>query len=808
MTTTPEQERARREIVGGAGQYVIVANAGTGKTYLLSLIFLGVYLAEEARRFRRNSHVSGRDQLSLLQQICAYTFTREAAAVFNGRILEAFQRECIPAPVDEFGRPYRICRTIDSYLIGYRGWLKHPAFFEAWLKEDPDLQNSLASTLAILPKRALEALSAGCADVGLCHALFKKLNWLAGDTVQHLLIEAVIREQQGMGSIPGLSPFRDWPHEWEDFLGNYELPADRMVKWGAEFWAGKVAQWREYQSEMRSRFEFLTGLSGPAHATMAGKKLILPAEVEEWRHVAASRRDFMAVYEIARAKGYHPSWGVGKLARMSVLNELAASERISSFGMFQDLAMRFYTAKVRYHVMDHSDCLNSFVEVLEKPEHRHLLERNKEYPVRGLRSKIVLGDEKQDDNVNQNRLGKLLTPYPGVPGLSVSVGDPKQAVYAFRGANSFGFAAAVDYLRRFHPERLFPLTCSFRSAKKIVELGNEVVQTLPAYRKTVYPSMTIFEDEGLVLVAPPLCGEKDEARWVVERIRLIRESDPAGTIMLLHRQRLERHPIWNDLQGIHRGEENLQAHTVHSAKGLEADYVIVMGLTAGLFPDPRNNFTQEVNLFYVACTRARKILVLVAPIMRTTLDQDGQAREVEAGPSPFFRRLPTLSALADKSGWPSEMIERGERVHSQALAVYLARVEQKGLRLRSEWREIFPDRKLAADEEECAESGSAPPTDEIRRLPKRSLFVDGKIVQMDEGGIDAMLRERVREKCRAAWLKNGDTLIQACQLDRRFTKAEQAAGWRAGFFRRANGREVELSPWLVESLRKAILGSV
>lgn len=62
-------------------------------------------------------------------------------------------------------------------------------------------------------------------------------------------------------------------------------------------------------------------------------------------------------------------------------------------------------------------------------------------------------------------------------------------------------------------------------------------------------------------------------------------------------------------------EERLVLSTVHSAKGLEFDTVILLNVSEGSFPSGRGekNIEEERRLFYVAITRAKKKLVLTYP---------------------------------------------------------------------------------------------------------------------------------------------------------------------------------------------------
>lgn len=57
------------------------------------------------------------------------------------------------------------------------------------------------------------------------------------------------------------------------------------------------------------------------------------------------------------------------------------------------------------------------------------------------------------------------------------------------------------------------------------------------------------------------------------------------------------------------GKEKINLMTVHSAKGLEFEFVFVIGLEQGIFPLSRNDDSEEERrLFYVAITRAKKKL--------------------------------------------------------------------------------------------------------------------------------------------------------------------------------------------------------
>ncbi len=79
--------------------------------------------------------------------------------------------------------------------------------------------------------------------------------------------------------------------------------------------------------------------------------------------------------------------------------------------------------------------------------------------------------------------------------------------------------------------------------------------------------------------------------------------------------------------------------TIHNAKGLEFDTVVITGLEEGIFPHSRSDtpetLEEERRLFYVGITRARKRLVLTHAESRTM--HGGRDYRL---PSRFLRELP------------------------------------------------------------------------------------------------------------------------------------------------------------------------
>jgi len=91
---------------------------------------------------------------------------------------------------------------------------------------------------------------------------------------------------------------------------------------------------------------------------------------------------------------------------------------------------------------------------------------------------------------------------------------------------------------------------------------------------------------------------------------------------------LEEMALVSDLDKMEQGQNTVTLMTVHMSKGLEFAYVFVVGLEEGLFPQARGGFMdpddleEERRLFYVAMTRAKKKLYLMAAQVRRVWGQE------------------------------------------------------------------------------------------------------------------------------------------------------------------------------------------
>ena len=236
----------------------------------------------------------------------------------------------------------------------------------------------------------------------------------------------------------------------------------------------------------------------------------------------------------------------------------------------------------------------------------------------------ILIDEFQDISPGRARLLKALL--DSSPGAKLfAVGDDWQAIYRFGGSD---IAVMREFGDRFGAFERIDLETTFRCSDRIAAIATDFVLRNPAQiRKTV--RATRKASGPAVHVGLP--GDK-RLSLLKEALDRIAEDasrcEGTSEVLLLGRYRHSR-PL--NLGSLTRQYPGLRFTymTVHRSKGLEADYVVVVGMCAGKhgFPveiadDPLLDLVmaapeahpnaEERRLFYVALTRARRQAYLLA----------------------------------------------------------------------------------------------------------------------------------------------------------------------------------------------------
>jgi DNA helicase-2/ATP-dependent DNA helicase PcrA len=169
--------------------------------------------------------------------------------------------------------------------------------------------------------------------------------------------------------------------------------------------------------------------------------------------------------------------------------------------------------------LDFDDLIVRAIDLLERDKSvREKYQRKFEY---------VLVDEYQDVNGAQYRLVALLADHHG--NITV-VGDDDQSIYSWRGSD---YRMILRFEEDFPGAKVFKLEENYRSTARILEAANALVaNNLTRAPKKLFTSRS----EGEAITVYPAATERDEARYVVEKVKnLVREGSAYRDFVVLYR---------------------------------------------------------------------------------------------------------------------------------------------------------------------------------------------------------------------------------------------------------------------------------
>jgi DNA helicase IV len=238
---------------------------------------------------------------------------------------------------------------------------------------------------------------------------------------------------------------------------------------------------------------------------------------------------------------------------------------------------------------------------------------------------LILVDEFQDSSAARGRLIKALLIAKGK--YALMVGDDWQSINRFTGAD-------VSQMTKFHKEfgngPTLVLSKTFRCSPTIAEISASFVSKNPEQIEKTVEAERVTPNLPIILVRT--ADPQDGVHQILKRIELENTKSTKASVFILGRYSFNED--WIPI----RKYRNLDItfSTVHSSKGLEADYVVIVNCESGRhgFPseiedDPVLNlamstpdkfeFAEERRLFYVAITRARNQVFMVSRINRESM---------------------------------------------------------------------------------------------------------------------------------------------------------------------------------------------
>jgi DNA helicase-4 len=235
---------------------------------------------------------------------------------------------------------------------------------------------------------------------------------------------------------------------------------------------------------------------------------------------------------------------------------------------------------------------------------------------------LILVDEFQDTSLARLGLVRALSNRRGVQ-VTV-VGDDWQGINRFAGAD---LSVMTKFDTVFDEALTLALTRTFRCDQDICDFSSRFVMKNPAQQvkqvagqaRGQFPHLKVHlidevnSEEGLVQ------ARRAEVRSIVENLKEA-HAKPEFSVFILGRYKFE-------IEGLGGGnfgpDISVNAMTIHASKGLEADYVIIVGMNAGTtygFPSKKTDdpllslvmpvpeifpHAEERRLLYVATTRAK-----------------------------------------------------------------------------------------------------------------------------------------------------------------------------------------------------------
>lgn len=241
---------------------------------------------------------------------------------------------------------------------------------------------------------------------------------------------------------------------------------------------------------------------------------------------------------------------------------------------------------------------------------------------------LVMVDEFQDASQARARLTRGMVRHEGR--YLLAVGDDWQSINRFAGAD---ISVMTQFEQWFGAGPTLRLQTTFRCPQSICDVASKFVSKNPRQLPKKVTSARADPGAGVTLlhVADPTDTKQaigDYLKGLAVRLASGEEATPNGrpvSVFVLGRYRFDRDLVprgrWH---GLH-----VEFRTAHGSKGLEADYVIAPNLTRGRYGFPSNiqddpvlnlvmadpdefDHAEERRLFYVALTRARREVVLVA----------------------------------------------------------------------------------------------------------------------------------------------------------------------------------------------------
>lgn len=215
------------------------------------------------------------------------------------------------------------------------------------------------------------------------------------------------------------------------------------------------------------------------------------------------------------------------------------------------------------------------------------------------------------------------------------VGDDFQSIFAFTGSQLSYF---TQYTKHMKSVKEFYITKTYRNSQELIDIAGQFIMKNKEQINKYLVSSKHCQDPIIVLYYK---NKRKALEACVQEI--VKQYGEKVNIMLLGRYKHDLHFLMESssfivnkesrITYLKRKEVSIRFFTVHGAKGLESDVVIVLNMTSDtygfpsevsscfpfLYPILRYPYEEERRLFYVALTRTKNKVYLLTPFHRKSI---------------------------------------------------------------------------------------------------------------------------------------------------------------------------------------------
>lgn len=469
----------------GEPHMVIEASAGTGKTYTLEHLVLDLLIGSPA------------NPAAELDEIVIVTFTEAATRELKTRIRALIERvltdrASLPEGADpkqywavgenEVLKLRRALFRFDSALIStIHGFcqqvLAEQAFLSGRMFEEKHADGALLFGLIFR-----EEIRLLLAEESTCGNMLR--SWLSEEQTINALEEFLYQcHREGSPERCPLTPVWN-PEKLRQILS--ELPSLAPLALAAEkTLSGRtLGSMNDNLAELKNTVEVLQ--ENPANQD---NYQIFTKWATKKRTISGNNAtQLVHLQQLAQ----EPEAGSGAEKILSSLEELiehvAEPESFFVYQLLPRVQEKLALYKNSTGLFDFDDLLLEVHKALNGPEGGNLLK-----VLRG-RWRYALVDEFQDTDLVQWQIFRKIF-IEGGPGRHlVVIGDPKQAIYGFRGADVYTYDRAKEEMTEKHGATRLPLTKNYRSTEAVIHAINQILTAANEEGKSFFSGLNRYDD--------------------------------------------------------------------------------------------------------------------------------------------------------------------------------------------------------------------------------------------------------------------------------------------------------------------------